>query len=231
MAEGELIHIGDGGHEVQPVSIEENLDLAERAATALRERVFAKVPPVKIQGKQYPLVEHWQTIASFFGVVARVVETEHVVFGDAIGWKAVAEAVRVSDGSVLSRAEAMCLSDEPKWASRPQHQVIAMAQTRAISRCLRNVFSRIMVLAGVEASPAEDLMVDDEAPGRRRAQVIQADSPGVITEKQQKFLFARAREAGRSNDEIRQMLSEFGYSSSAEIKKADFEKILERLSG
>lgn len=135
---------------------EQSIHQAEQAAAALRDMVFSKIKPATISGKQYPLVEHWTTVASFYGITPKVTETKYVEYGGAKGWEAYAEAIRADSGLVISRAEAMCMDDEPRWKGRPIHQLRAMAQTRAVSRCLRNVFSRIMVLAGVEPTPADD---------------------------------------------------------------------------
>lgn len=148
-------------------SPEQSLGDAERAAAALRDKMFSKIKPAMVNGKQYPLVEHWTTVASFYNVTAKVTQTNYVEYGGAKGWEAYAEAIRADSGLVVSRAEAMCMDDEPRWKGRPIHQLRAMAQTRAVSRCLRNVFSRIMVLAGVEATPADDRDGTWDAPRRQ----------------------------------------------------------------
>jgi hypothetical protein len=147
-------------------SPEQSLGEAERAAAALRDKMFSKIKPANINGKQYPLVEHWTTVASFYGITAKVTQTNYVEYGGTKGWEAYAEAIRADSGLVISRAEAMCMDDEPRWKGRPIHQLRAMAQTRAVSRCLRNVFSRIMVLAGVEPTPADDRDGTWDAPRR-----------------------------------------------------------------
>jgi hypothetical protein len=134
---------------------ETTLREAERVAEVLATQLFKKIPPPTINGKKYPTVEHWTTAASFFGVFTRITEVRHEEINGVSGFVAVAEATS-SEGNVISRAEAMCMTDEPRWAGRPLHQIRSMAQTRATSRVLRNIFSRIMVLAGCEATPAED---------------------------------------------------------------------------
>jgi hypothetical protein len=212
---------------IQLQSPERELEGAEKAAAALRDRVFKAVPPAKIQGRQYPLVEHWQTIASFYGVVVKVSSTQFVQYGDAIGWEATAEAIRASDGMVLSRAEAMCMSDEPRWQGRPHHQMRAMAQTRAISRALRNIFARVMVLAGVEPTPAEDDFADEPRPRRvRQEPETPQQQTGTISEKQQKLFWARVREAGLGHEQVKELLAKHGWNSTSEIPKAKFDEVL-----
>src|SRR5690242_8511321 len=104
-------------------SPEDSIGQAERAAAALRDKVFSKIKPAIISGKQYPLVEHWATVASFYGITPKVTETKYVEYGGAKGWEAYAEAIRADSGLVVSRAEAMCMDDEPRWKGRPIHQL------------------------------------------------------------------------------------------------------------
>lgn len=220
---------------------ESDVKEAEHAAEVLTKEIFSRIKPPIINGKRYPTVEHWQTLASFYGVIPRVVSTSFVEFGGAGGFEAIAEAV-TKDGRVVSRAEAMCLNDEPRWKGRPLHQVRAMAQTRAISRVLRNIFSRIMVLAGCEPTPAEDAdgTWDNNKPkpaiqepqkkapqpeAKQEAQPEQADAR-LISEPQQKRLFAIATNAGWKPQELKDFLMrEYGIDHSKEIRRDQYEEI------
>jgi uncharacterized repeat protein (TIGR04076 family) len=73
-----------------------------------------------------------------------------------IGYLAGCEVVN-REGQVVSYAEAACMRDEPNWAKKPRFQVRSMAQTRASSKALANVFRWVMVLAGLEGTPAEEM--------------------------------------------------------------------------
>jgi hypothetical protein len=149
---------------------------AQIAAKAIKAIIDAKPKPFKIRGEVYLQFEDWQTVARFYGVTVRVVETKATKIGEAVGFMARAEALLVVNGRVISAADAMCLNDEPKWSTRPVYQfgengrrvrtgeekvplfqLRSMAQTRACAKALRNVLAWVVVLAGYKPTPAEEL--------------------------------------------------------------------------
>jgi hypothetical protein len=117
---------GDLGIQRAP---EQVLAEAHRAAAALKRVIDAK--PEKIlfgpvgKQKQYLTFEDWQTVGRFYGIAPRIVTSRPVTLGmgeaTITGWEAVAEAVHVSTGRVVSSADAMCLNDEEKWSARPKY--------------------------------------------------------------------------------------------------------------
>lgn len=135
---------------------------AEKAAKALKRVIDSKPKHVKFNGEIYLENEDWSTVARFYGVTSRIKRTSYVEFGNednsVRGFEAVAEAYHVDRGEVISTAEAMCLSDEPQWSKKPLFQLRSMAQTRAGSRVLRQVFGWVIVLAGYKATPAEEML-------------------------------------------------------------------------
>ena len=54
-------------------------------------------------------------------------------------------------------------------------------------------------------------------------------SNDLITEKQRKLLFARSKEKQLSEEAVKLLLGNYGYESSKDIKRTDFNKILEDL--
>lgn len=149
---------------------------AKRAATALKKVIDGRQKKLTFNGEQYLFNEDWLTVARFYGVTSRIRETRYVEYGDSVrGFEAVAEAYLVHSGQIISTGEAMCLSDEPKWNMRakysyekgrkvkvgeepvPLFQLKSMAQTRASSRVLRQVFAWVVVLAGYQPTPAEEM--------------------------------------------------------------------------
>lgn len=144
----------------------EMLARATDIATALSAMVEAQGLYTVIQGKKYLQVEAWQTIGRMDNVVAREATAPTV---DAEGaWTAEVELVRLSDGMVIGNGSAMCGSkgDKP-WDSRPAHQRRSMAVTRATSRAFRQQYAWIVVLAGYQPTPADEMPVvpDREDPG------------------------------------------------------------------
>ena len=57
----------------------------------------------------------------------------------------------------------------------------------------------------------------------------QTGNPELITEKQRKLLFARSKEKQLSEEAVKLLLGNYGYESSKNIKRTDFNKILEDL--
>ena len=57
----------------------------------------------------------------------------------------------------------------------------------------------------------------------------QSNNNDLITEKQRKLLFARSKEKQMSEETVKLLLGNYGYESSKDIKRVDFNKILEDL--
>ena len=148
---------------------------AQQAAKELQMRIAGKNKPVIFNGKQYLENEDWQMLAHFYGYCPKIESTEQVEFGEARGFKASAVLVNEHTGLVVSRAEAMCLNDEDNWGDRakyewkngerhlvgtvktPTFQLLSMAETRATSKVMRLKLAWIVVLAGYEPTPAEEM--------------------------------------------------------------------------
>ena len=257
------------------------LQEAATAARALTEVISKKPDKVMMNGEQYLEFEDWQTLGRFYGISARVSLTRLVQIGDVMGYEATAEAVR-ADGFVLSRADGMCLNDEPKWSTRtkyewhyvlkaggtsaanpgndliewepnpraktpggrrpkkdrvqvgeekvPLFQLRSMAQTRACAKALRNVLAWVVVLAGYQATPAEEL---DGLAERKKQDEPQASTKpeSTLTKGQQKQLFEAAHAVGWSDSELARYLKEkHGVDKTAQIPVSKLAGILADLN-
>ena len=176
MENQELAEIQSSKNEIM-VTREPAVILAEakKAAQALMTVVAQKKKPVIFNGEQYLEFEDWQTVGKFYGLSVRVTKTTFIDLGGVRGYEATAEAIRVSDGMVMSSADAMCLNDEDNWSTRtkyewkdgkktkagdvpvPLFQLRSMAQTRACAKAYRNVLAWVVVLAGFKPTPAEEM--------------------------------------------------------------------------
>lgn len=169
---------------------------AKRAATALTDVIKAIPEDKKVMmgGEQYLEVDHWTLISAFYRCTPKIVGTEAIEYGDARGF--LAKAVLVDqNGREVSAAEAMCLDDEERWDVRPKYewqggkrvqtgtvpvpanQLRSMAQTRAIAKVQRNVFSWVVVLAGYAPTPAEELTGHERAPEKPKVQEPKPAAP------------------------------------------------------
>lgn len=127
---------------------------------------------VNIQGRKYVKVEGWMAIATAHGCIASAVDVKQ----DERGCSAIGEIRRISDGTLLCRAEGYVGADEPTWYGgtvearggsggpktlprRPDYAIRAMTQTRAISRACRSAFAHVVVLmdADLSTTPAEEV--------------------------------------------------------------------------
>ena len=131
---------------------EEIIAQATRRANVLmkvvRQQGFAK----NIQGREFLQLEAWQTIAALSGVTPFCEwskPTEN-------GWEA-RVVVRNRAGIDIAAAEAQCTRKERTWSNRDDYALRSMAQTRAAGKALRSCLSFIAVLAGFEATPAEEM--------------------------------------------------------------------------
>src|SRR5258708_4129252 len=73
---------------------------AHRAAKALSDVVSKKKNPVMMNGEQYLEFEDWQTVAKFYNVTAKVIETQYVEFPAGVrGYEAKAVAFHGPTGT------------------------------------------------------------------------------------------------------------------------------------
>jgi len=145
---------------------------AKMAADELIKIVKAKPKPFMLHGDIYLQFEDWQTVGKFYGATVKVTETKYIEYGTVKGFEAKAVVLN-SAGLEISGAEAMCLDDEKNWKTKPLFQLKSMAQTRASSKALRNVFAWVVVLAGYKPTPAEEMdgvkpRKEQEAPSLER---------------------------------------------------------------
>lgn len=133
---------------------------AVKKAKALKDIIDTKKDKIIINGKQYLDFQLWQTLGKFYGLSVRTGDavpfTRHGIRG------ALAKGYVHFFGVILSSAEAYCMEDEKNWRGKPWFQLASMAQTRAGAKALRNKLGWVAVLAGYEATPAEEMT--DVAP-------------------------------------------------------------------
>jgi hypothetical protein len=136
------------------IALERMSELADALVDVVRQKKLS----TRIQGRDHLAVEAWQTLGGLVGVFAAIIWTRPNESGD--GYVARAEA-RTLRGELVGAAEAECSRAEKVWSDRYPYTLRSMAQTRAISRALRAPLAQIAVLAGYEATAAEEMPVVD----------------------------------------------------------------------
>jgi hypothetical protein len=217
------------------------LQEAKKAAKALNDLIESKPNKCVIEGKTYLQFEDWQTLGRFYGVTVAARSTKYIEYGETRGFEATAEALLVGSNQVISSAEAMCLDDEWKWTDKPMFQLKSMAQTRACAKAFRNVLAWVVVLAGYQPTPAEEIEADAPAvpAPRRRSETAPASTiepprrrdSNSISDAQINRLYAIAREKGISKPELHAWLAKCGYPEVKLISKDRYQDLSNALLG
>ena len=124
----------------------------------------------RIGSNRYLAAEAWLMIARFAGTVPMIQETVPVEDeGKVIGYKARAVIRRLSDGVDVSAAEALCgltehVTKGQKDEGSRRNAAMSMAQTRASAKACRIAYAHIVVLAGYEPTPAEEMGANGQVP-------------------------------------------------------------------
>jgi hypothetical protein len=159
-----------------PVAILERVEqLARPLATFINDHNMSKVlasaarkAKAEREGqtlKRYVMIEGWSFMGAMLGVAPRTVEVRELLYpnGALRGFEADAELV-MRDGLVAAAGTAECTYDEKTWLDREPFALKSMAQTRAAGKAFRMGLGFIMAAAGFEATPAEEMVEDEERP-------------------------------------------------------------------
>lgn len=159
-----------------PVAILERVEqLARPLATFINDHNMSKVlasPARKAKAeregetlKRYVMIEGWSFMGAMLGVAPRTVAVRELLYpnGALRGFEADAE-LTMRDGRVAAAGTAECTYDESTWQQREPFALKSMAQTRAAGKAFRMGLGFIMAAAGFEATPAEEMVEDEERP-------------------------------------------------------------------
>ena len=136
---------------------------------------------VSIGGKPFLRFEAWQTVGAFFGCTPRVTRVTAMdnPDGPRIGYLAHAVVLDAA-GKIRGAAESSCLFAESSWRrwdkAELDNAVRSKAQTRACSKALRSVFAWVVVLAGYDPTPAEEMGQSPAAVGPAEP-TVQVEEP------------------------------------------------------
>lgn len=147
-------------HADSPVAV---IEAASAIATPLAELIHSRRLSQRISGRDYVVCEGWTTLAVMLGVTPHEVE---VVEEDGV-YTATVELRTLADGKTIARASAECGAPDEVWGKRARYARRSMALTRATGKACRMAFSWIMILAGYQATPAEEMEDADYSPVER----------------------------------------------------------------
>lgn len=185
------------------------VEVANLLAPVLREKGLI----ANISGKEYVMAEGWTMLAAMMGHSVGTDGTRPVEIDGHAGFITHAK-VYDFDGEVVGSADGLCTRGERSWSKRDDFALSGMAQTRAISRALRQRFGFVIRLAGYEPTPAEEMIVEE------------ATVP-TISGTQRQVLFDAVTTAGMSKEKAQEIIREYGgVDSSADIPAHLFERVL-----
>jgi len=149
---------------------EEAFREAERLVGVVARRCTGPGYLVDIRGKQYPKIEWWTTVAASLGLFPRTVFARRLEREGEIAYEARVEVHQ--NGQVVSAGEALCSNQEARWQNAEEYAIKSMAITRASGKAYRIPLSFLAVMAGLEATPAEEMPVES---------LVTAPAPPVTT--------------------------------------------------
>lgn len=88
--------------------------------------------------------------------------------------------VRRADGHLVQQGQSVCSNLESAKAGFDEYAVMGQAQTRTISRALRNLLDFVLNAAGMEGTPGEEMITDDDEPFKE-ASVVNEQKKTVVT--------------------------------------------------
>ena len=180
--------------EQQGLAVPSNIDpeaqvaYGQKCAKALMTIINAKQKKLVINGENYIEFEDWQTIARFFNSSVGTDTVKPIQEGGEIVGYTARAIVYNAQGVIIGSAEADCTTSEKNWGNKEMFQVKSMAQTRAAAKALRNVFGWVAVLAGVKATPAEEMPQGDEPFSGRNPKRATVTNPDDLASPAQKNL-------------------------------------------
>ena len=218
--------------EVSPAEFEQAVEAAGAKAKILTKIVDDQNLKVKIGPSFHLKAEAWQTLGAAYGcsVTSEVTDYLRDANGNIIGVTAHASVVDIN-GTVRGGATSICTMDESasKRDMLPS-QLAGMAQTRACSRALKQMFSWVVVLAGYDPTPADEMFSVEGTPSKVAVQIQErSDNPVPASDKQLGFISKLIDEkwAGPQFDEL--MARRFGGATLDSIAMSEASDLIKEL--
>ena len=220
-------------HDMFNESALEGIKLARRLVLEMTKAANGPGMIARIQGKNYPTVQWWTTAGAALGIFGREISSVKLDRDDGeVIYEAVVETWR--GDQMISRASALCSSKERTWSSRDEYAIKSMACTRALGKAFRLPLSSLAVMAGLEATPAEEMPADlDRLRGWQGGAVRAAPEPAAAAPKKKPVVSGIADRRKKMIDlfsqagvEVDALLGHLKLSRVVEIKLPQIEGLL-----
>ena len=153
-----------------------------------------------------------------------IISDEIIQVGDRYYVKATAELVDAEKETEIVVSTSYAREEETK-KGMDGSQITGSASSYARKYALNGLFA-IDDTKDSDATNSHGEQVTEPIKGK---QLDQYGNNDLITEKQRKLLYARTKEKQLSEETIKMLLGNYGYESSKNIKRTDFNRILDDL--
>lgn len=172
--------------------------------------------------KDHLFYEAWQTVGKYYNVSVATKDAEPVDIGGITGFKAIGYVIDNKTGVEVGHAEAYCMRDEGNWKSKPTFQLASMAQTRAGSKSLRQMFGFVVALAGFSPTPAEEMT------GQDPDWIKDGDKKSIIyaSQKQIEFITKLLSQKGYTEKDLK---SKYNVEKKEDLSATQASQIIENL--
>ena len=216
---------------ITPEDFDKEVQMAQAKAAVLKKIVDAQKLSVNVGGASHLKVEAWVTIGKAYGYTAwtEVINYERDASGKLL-WVEARATVLDNDGVKRGGGSSICEVKEPGKQGMTAAQVGSMAQTRAESRAFKQLLSWVVILAGYNPTPAEEM---EGLKDSKDSTEYQAAAPShtwqamLVTENQLKRLWAIAKTEGVGRTAVlERLLSEYKLSDPGELNRKDYELLI-----
>jgi hypothetical protein len=139
---------------------DETLSLAKDLAKFIKDNQLSTT----VQGKEFVNVEAWQYAGSRLGIVPIVDHTINVSSDQELKYQAKVTLFDLRHGVTVGAGFAVCSNKESGKKFYQEFAIMSMAQTRATGKAFRNILGWLIRAAGYEATPAEEMDYNTNAP-------------------------------------------------------------------
>lgn len=173
-----------GGEAELPMSLQMQQRESLKAAGALAKEVAKIVKDNGLSrtfskgGREHVSIEGWLTISRVNNEQPHA-EVKDVKRDPETGVEVIhARAWITNDkGTIVSEADGYCSTEEGNWNGKPFYARASMAQTRALGKAMRLRHAWVMVMAGFEATPAEEMDGVELEPVRNASRPKPTNAP------------------------------------------------------
>jgi len=201
--------------------------VATKWASVLSKVIKAQHMASNINGKEYVEVDGWElalTLAHISPMPRSAVTAVRDDDGNIVAYEAIIDLID-EEGRKCGGGYATCSMDSFPTRGRKGYDrdraAQSTAQTWALSKAARLKLGFVIRLAGYEATPAHEILGqtgEDGSPKDER----------LITEPQQRRLYAIMREAGLSDDAVKAYMAEnFQIDTSAALNREQYDQLCE----